>query len=259
MNEWERGNDRQFAPGYTQGYPAGYPQDAQANLPKKKKWLAGLLAFFIPGTGHLYLGLMTRGIVMMLLMAFDICAITFAAEQIRQPLVVLLLSLMLAIMYFYSLFDAVQSADVVNQRLLRYPAWPPSAFAHPHNYAAPYPPAAPSPAPGYGEGPSSQADPSAYTSAHAAAGAQESVQSASNIAGSMPAPPQRPANLPRQVNATGIMVMAAVAIVLVLVTGMGWSGWVFRSSGSMAGAVLLIGAGVGLWIWEMRGDRARKR
>ncbi len=257
MNEWERGNDRQFMSGYAQGYPAGYPQDAQMKMPKKKKWLAGLLAFFVPGIGHLYLGLMTRGIVIMLLIAFDICAIVFANDQIRQPLFVLLLSLMLAIMYFYSLFDAVQSADAVNQRM-RYPAWQPPMFVPRQDYAEPHPPAMSPADPGYGERPA-RPDSPIYASAHAAAGAQGQPVPDPNAIGSMSAPSQGPAGMPRQVNATGIMVLAAVVVALVLVTGMGWSGWVFRSSGSMAGAVLLIGAGIGLWLWEMRGDRARKR
>lgn len=258
MNEWDRGNDRQFTPGYAQGYPAGYPQDDQMKIPKKKKWLAGLLAFFVPGIGHLYLGLMMRGIVIMLLIAFDICAIVFAEDQIRSPLVVLLLSLMLAIMYFFSLFDAIQSTDVVNQRM-RYPAWQPPMYMPRQDYAVPHPPVAPSADPGYGEGPA-QSDSSVYASAHAGAGEQEQAAPAPNAIGPMPSPPaQGPAGMPRQLNATGVMVLAAVVIVLVLVTGMGWSGWVFRSSGSMAGAVLLIGAGIGLWLWEMRGDRARKR
>jgi len=257
MNEWERGNDRQFMPGYAQGYPNGYPQDTQMNMPRKKKWLAGLLAFFIPGIGHFYLGQMAKGIAIMLLISFDICAIVFATTQIQQPLIIVLLSLLLPIMYFYNLFDAVQSTDVVNQRL-RYPAWQPPMFVPRQDYAAPHAPAAPSAGPGFGEHPV-QPDSPIYSSAHAAAGAQEQAGPGPNAIGPMSSSPQRPAGMPRQVNATGVMVLAAVVIALVLVTGMGWSGWVFRSSGSMAGAVLLIGAGIGLWLWEMRGDRARKR
>jgi len=230
MNDWDRGNDRNFAPGYgsvhpAAGYPAGYPQDMQTGFPKKKKWLAGLLAFFVPGLGHFYLGQMIKGITVMLLIAFDIGAIVFAATQIQEALIIVLLSLMLPILYFYSLFDAVQSTDVVNHRR-RYPDWQAQMFA-------PRPEYAPAPdAPQHPNGMPSSVPP-----------------------GLEPEPPQ---GLPRQVNATGVMVLAAVVIVLILVMGMGWSGWVFRSSGSMAGAFVLICAGIGLWIWELRGDRGRK-
>lgn len=89
---------------------------------KKKKWIAGLLAFLIPGTGHFYLGQMAKGIAVMLLMVFDICAIVVAATRLNDVMLIVLLSLLLPIIYFYSLFDAIQSTDTVNDRL-HYASW----------------------------------------------------------------------------------------------------------------------------------------
>jgi len=99
-------------PGYPPagGYPAG-----RSDHRRKKKFVAGLLAFMIPGLGHMYLGLMTKGIVMMLLISLDITAIVHASSG-TNILSVVLLSLLLPIIYFYNLFDAIQSTDIVNDR-----------------------------------------------------------------------------------------------------------------------------------------------
>jgi len=212
-------------------------------LPMKKKWISGLLAFFVPGIGHFYLGQMAKGIAIMLLIAFDICAIVFAVTEIRQPLIIVLLSLLLPIMYFYSLFDAIQSTDAVNQRR-RHPDWQPPMFAPPPYYAPAYP----------------QQTSSAQASIPSSMYREQrpAQPSAPNPADPAPELPQRAA-LSGPVNATGVMVLVAVVMVLVLATGVGWSGWMFRSTGSMAGAVVLIGAGIGLWIWERRSDRFGKR
>ncbi|TVX95448.1 DUF6677 family protein [Cohnella terricola] len=94
------------------GVPQGYPQTQHSGT-AKRKFVAGLLAFFVPGTGHMYLGLMVKGIVLMLLIALDITAIVHVAEG-ENILSVVLLSLLLPIIYFYNLFDAIQSTEVVN-------------------------------------------------------------------------------------------------------------------------------------------------
>jgi len=94
------------------GVPQGYPQ-AQHGGTKKRKFVAGLLAFFVPGIGHMYLGLMVKGIVLMMLIALDITAIVHVASG-ENILSVVLLSLLLPIIYFYNLFDAIQSTDAVN-------------------------------------------------------------------------------------------------------------------------------------------------
>ncbi|WP_426451489.1 hypothetical protein ACP26L_05095 [Paenibacillus sp. S-38] len=81
----------------------------------KNKWIAGLLSFLVPGTGQLYLGLMQRGMGMMLLFIMNIFAIVFFAvnEEMNIPLVVLF-SLLVPVIYFYNIFDALQQTDRIN-------------------------------------------------------------------------------------------------------------------------------------------------
>ncbi|MBU7316421.1 hypothetical protein [Paenibacillus oleatilyticus] len=83
--------------------------------PHKSKWLAGLLSFFIPGTGQLYLGLMQRGLGIMLLFIMNIVAIVYFATGGSEniPLIVLF-SLLMPVTYFYNIFDALQQTDRVN-------------------------------------------------------------------------------------------------------------------------------------------------
>jgi hypothetical protein len=103
------------------GYPnMGYPgMDPFLNLPLKRKFLAGLFSFFVPGTGHFYLGLMQKGLLIMLMFIFNIAAMVFATEansfsgNTYLPLVVVL-GCLIPVTYFYSLFDALQSTDQVN-------------------------------------------------------------------------------------------------------------------------------------------------
>lgn len=102
--------------GQWSGYgPNGYPVNQQRKG-KKSKWVAGLLAFLVPGIGHMYLGLMVKGIVLMLLVALDITAIVFASMEVDNVLSIVLLSLLMPIIYFYNLFDAIQSTETVNER-----------------------------------------------------------------------------------------------------------------------------------------------
>ncbi|WEK55147.1 MAG: hypothetical protein P0Y55_03440 [Candidatus Cohnella colombiensis] len=85
---------------------------------RRSKWLAGLLAFIFPGTGHMYLGLMLKAIMIMLLIAFDISAIVYIGMNVvdGNELSIVLLSFVLAIIYFYNLFDAIQSTEMINDR-----------------------------------------------------------------------------------------------------------------------------------------------
>ncbi|MBB6731843.1 DUF6677 family protein [Cohnella zeiphila] len=105
--------------------PPGYPPEG--GRAKKLKWLAVLLAFCFPGTGHMYLGMMSRGVVFMLLLAMDICGIVFFAQNGPQGsvLIIVMLSLLIPILYAYNVFDVLQKTDAVNER-----------------HAAGYPPAA---------------------------------------------------------------------------------------------------------------------
>ncbi|CAG7652276.1 hypothetical protein PAESOLCIP111_06495 [Paenibacillus solanacearum] len=81
---------------------------------RKNKWIAGLLSFCIPGTGQFYLGLMQRGLSMMLLFFLDIFAIVFFATNGNNIPLVVLFSLLVPVIYFYNIFDALQQTDKVN-------------------------------------------------------------------------------------------------------------------------------------------------
>ncbi|MCR8629974.1 DUF6677 family protein [Paenibacillus radicis (ex Xue et al. 2023)] len=83
----------------------------------KSKLMAGLLAFFIPGTGHLYLGLMQKGLLVMMLLVLDICMIiTFDGDKNGGNPVQTFFCLMFPVIYFYSLFDVMHSTEKVNAR-----------------------------------------------------------------------------------------------------------------------------------------------
>lgn len=80
---------------------------------RKSKFLAGLLAALLPGTGHLYLGLLRKGISVIFIILLDISALLYFSSigmQINVPLLILL-ALLIPVIYFYNLFDVLQSAD----------------------------------------------------------------------------------------------------------------------------------------------------
>lgn len=81
---------------------------------RKNKWIAGLLSCCIPGTGQFYLGLMQRGLSMMLLFFLNIFAIVFFATNGNSIPLVVLFSLLVPVIYFYNIFDALQQTDKVN-------------------------------------------------------------------------------------------------------------------------------------------------
>lgn len=93
--------------------------DPFASMPKKSKLVAGVLSFLIPGTGHFYLGLMQKGLFIMLLFILNIAAIPYTVNNYSSlnnsyiPFVVLLACL-IPVIYFYNLFDALQSTDQIN-------------------------------------------------------------------------------------------------------------------------------------------------
>lgn len=101
---------RRWGGGYRQPFDPFMPR-----RPYKSKWVAGLLSFIIPGTGQFYLGLMQRGVTIMLLLALNIVAIVFTGlhAETNIPLIVLF-SLMIPVIYFYNIFDALQQADRMN-------------------------------------------------------------------------------------------------------------------------------------------------
>ena len=80
------------------------------NAPTKSKWAAGLLSFLFPGLGHLYAGAMQRGLFFMLLFIGNIFGVVLVSIHGVVPLIVLL-SVLLPVVYFYALFDALHAIE----------------------------------------------------------------------------------------------------------------------------------------------------
>jgi hypothetical protein len=99
--------------------PTGLPFNPfmQQPITRKRKFVAGLLSFLVPGTGHFYLGQMQRGIMVMLAIILDIFAIVqlSISVNISIPLITLF-SLLLPVIYFFSIFDALQLTDRINNQ-----------------------------------------------------------------------------------------------------------------------------------------------
>lgn len=249
--------------------PGNYRAEPRPGAGRKSKWIAGLLAFFVPGLGHFYLGQMFKGIAIMLVTSLNICAIVYAGMEIQNVLVIVPLSLLLPIVYFYSLFDAIQSTDAVNER--RHPNFPP--YPYPGPYPGPYSGWTPA-----GDGapgtPAPSADPFVQTANRpeapsagpAAATDPGALRGGFDPRSQVPNPPHGApvtgkagfGGTQRGISTKGVILLAAGAVILLLVADIGWTDWLFESAGSITGAVLLIGAGIGLWIWESRGHHGRK-
>jgi hypothetical protein len=188
-DQWSQDNQYRMPPDYP--FPAGRSKK------RRSKWIAGMLSFLVPGTGHMYLGLMIKAIVIMLLIAANITAIVHMAVNGDNVLSIVLLSLLLPIIYFYSLFDAIQSTDNVNERLA-----------------------------------------AADWNAHAAMSDRQSTER----------------DL-RKLSLRNLVVFVITGIFVFLLAQKTWSDWRFDSTLSIIGAVLLIGGGIALWIWELRGPQ----
>ncbi|ASA24140.1 DUF4097 family beta strand repeat-containing protein [Paenibacillus donghaensis] len=81
--------------------------------PRKHKFIAGLLAAVLPGTGHLYFGLLRKGISFIFIILLDIAALLYFSSigmQINVPLLIIL-ALLIPVLYFYNVFDVLQLAD----------------------------------------------------------------------------------------------------------------------------------------------------
>lgn len=102
--------------------PARYSHSTQPfpyepeRLPLKSKALAVLFSMMVPGTGQMYLGSVTRGMSIMLMIILDIVAIVFFVTKPieNHVLPVTLLALLIPALYFYNLFDAVHQTDFTN-------------------------------------------------------------------------------------------------------------------------------------------------
>ncbi|MFC5406884.1 hypothetical protein [Cohnella soli] len=197
----------------------------------KKKWIAGSLAFFIPGIGHMYLGLMVKAIVIMMLIVLDILGIVYLSMDDDNVLPIVLLSLLMPIIYFYSLFDAIQSTDAVNERKVAQ-----AAYA-----AQPLPPIPPNVP--YME--HSPEQPMVGESQH------------SIPLTKVPLNPND-GQAHRSISPLGMLLLVGVGIVLVGIIGDNFMNHLFRSSGAIVGAVLLVGAGIALWVWENKADHRKE-
>ncbi|MDO7907811.1 hypothetical protein Q5741_15475 [Paenibacillus sp. JX-17] len=83
-----------------------------------RKGFAVLLAALIPGLGHLFLGLFIKGLTFMLLLLLDLSAMLYVSSigmQINIPLLILL-GLFVPGLYFYNIYDVLQSADLILYR-----------------------------------------------------------------------------------------------------------------------------------------------
>ncbi|WP_258112775.1 hypothetical protein [Alicyclobacillus sp. SP_1] len=74
----------------------------------KSKFVTFLLSVFVPGLGHLYLGLQRRGLSFM---------ISFFACIAFSWLLTFIFPFLLAVIWFYALFDALQQATIINLKL----------------------------------------------------------------------------------------------------------------------------------------------
>lgn len=85
---------------------------------QKRKFIACLLSALFPGMGHLYLSMFVKGASLIYFVLIDSAALIFFSSVrggINIPLLILL-GLLLPIAYFYSIYDVLQSADIVNHK-----------------------------------------------------------------------------------------------------------------------------------------------
>ncbi|MEO2206117.1 hypothetical protein ABGV42_20500 [Paenibacillus pabuli] len=105
-------------------HPSGKKGQTAKSKPLRNrthKFIAGLLSAIIPGLGHIYLRLYMRGLTFMLLVLLDLSALLYFSSigiQINVPLLILL-ALFIPVIYFYNVFDVLQSADWVMMRRRR--------------------------------------------------------------------------------------------------------------------------------------------
>ncbi|BBI35247.1 DUF6677 family protein [Cohnella abietis] len=187
------------------GTPPAYSQEPSKQVGRRRKWIAGLLAFLIPGVGHMYLGLMVKGIVLMLLLALNITAIVYVSVEGDNVLSIVLVSLLVPIVYFFNLFDALQSTDTVNER-------------------------------------------NANFALNAQRGWSEGMVN-----------PSAEERMARGVPPLGILLFAVAGVIILVIVNTRWTHWLFNSKGSMFGAIVLIGAGVALWLWESKIQNQSRR
>ncbi|WP_138494744.1 DUF4097 family beta strand repeat-containing protein [Paenibacillus pinistramenti] len=85
---------------------------------RKLKLVSVLLAALLPGLGHLYLKLFGKGITLIYLILIDAASLVYFSSSrmhINVPLLILLV-LLVPVIYFYSIYDVLQSTDYWNAR-----------------------------------------------------------------------------------------------------------------------------------------------
>lgn len=80
--------------------------------PPKSPFLAGLLAFFVPGTGAFYNGQMLKGFVYVIITAG---LITLQTTGEGQPF----LGIILGGFYIYQIIESIQIANAINRKALK--------------------------------------------------------------------------------------------------------------------------------------------
>ncbi|MUG46582.1 DUF4097 family beta strand repeat protein [Paenibacillus woosongensis] len=81
--------------------------------------MACMLSALLPGLGHLYLRMFWRGIAIIYFLILDASALIYFSSvrmTINIPFL-FLLGILIPMMYFYSIYDVLQSTDVVNARV----------------------------------------------------------------------------------------------------------------------------------------------
>jgi len=95
---------------YHAGSAASYPAS------RKSKLVSVLLSMIFPGTGHLYIGQLPRGLGFALLFIANIMFIVMMAMSelpFKVPILVFL-GLLLPVIYLVNLFDSAHHTDAVN-------------------------------------------------------------------------------------------------------------------------------------------------
>ncbi|WP_410772300.1 DUF4097 family beta strand repeat-containing protein [Fontibacillus sp. BL9] len=88
---------------------------------RKRKFIACLLSAIFPGLGHLYLKMFLKGAALIYFILLDSSALIYFSSVrggINVPLLILL-GLLIPSTYFYSIYDVLQSTDVINAKLKR--------------------------------------------------------------------------------------------------------------------------------------------
>ncbi|CAI6084731.1 hypothetical protein PAECIP112173_04386 [Paenibacillus sp. JJ-100] len=107
--------------GLTDNAGAGKATNPKKVRNKTHKFIAVLLSAVIPGLGHIYLRLYMRGLTFILLVLLDLSALLYFSSigiQINVPLLILL-AFCIPVIYFYNVYDVLQSADWVMMRRRR--------------------------------------------------------------------------------------------------------------------------------------------